>query len=104
MDPRYQKPHDERADELPPVEVPVELLSHETLLAVLESFIVREGTDYGLKELAHDTKIENLKRRLAHKHAHLIFDPNTESITFMTDSEWRRASEVLRRSVETPKD
>lgn len=78
------------ADELPPVEVPTAALSPDTLRSVLESYILREGTDYGVNELSLETKVENLKRRIANGSAHLVFDPNTESITFLTDGEWKK--------------
>lgn len=40
----------------PPVEVPRELLSHEAFEALVDSFILREGTDYGVQEIALETK------------------------------------------------
>jgi uncharacterized protein YheU (UPF0270 family) len=82
----------ERQFSLAPVKVPVEALSADTLRSVLESYILREGTDYGTDELNLETKVANLMRRIAAGAAHLVFDPNTETITFVTDAEWRRAS------------
>ena len=73
-----------------PIEVPTDALSPDALRSVLESFIVREGTDYGWTELSMQQKVENLRRRISNGSAFLIFDPKTESITFLTDSEWRR--------------
>ena len=75
----------------PPVEVPPGLLSEAALRAVLESYILREGTDYGVNELSMETKVANLQRRIANGSAILVFDPNTESITFMTKSEWGKS-------------
>lgn len=45
VDHNYPKTQEAPSGKMPPVEVPVELLSQEALLAVLESFIVREGTE-----------------------------------------------------------
>lgn len=76
--------------ELPPVEVPTAALSPEALRSVLESFILREGTDYGREEISLAKKVDNLTRQITNGSAHLIFDPNTESINFLTHAEWQK--------------
>jgi uncharacterized protein len=76
--------------ELPPIEVPMAALSQDALLSVLESFILREGTDYGAVETLLETKVANLRRKLQNGSARLLFDPNSESITFVTDAEWKK--------------
>ncbi len=73
-----------------PIEVPVEALSDETLTAVIESFILREATDYGREELSHETKVLRLRKQLAKAEIKLIFDANTESITFITQKDWAK--------------
>lgn len=75
---------------LPPIEVPVAALSFDTLRSVLESYILREGTDYGAVESSLDAKVANLTRKIERGSARLLFDPNTESITFVTDGEWKK--------------
>lgn len=75
-----------------PVKIPARLLSDEALLGVFECFVLREGTDYGLNELTLETKIANLRRRVVSGKAHLVFDPATESVSFLTDSEWKKVS------------
>lgn len=77
---------------LPPVEIQPTSLSAEALQAILESFVLREGTDYGVNEISLDKKIENLKRKLDRKDIYLVFDPNTESVTFLTKTEWAKLS------------
>lgn len=74
----------------PPIEVPPESLSAEILEAVLESFILREGTDYGAQEISLATKIEQLRRQLSRGEIKVVFDPRTESVTLMTKREWNR--------------
>ena len=75
---------------LPPIEVPVTALSTDTLRSVLESYILREGTDYGAIESSLDAKVANLTRKIERGSARLLFDPNTESITFVTDGDWKK--------------
>ena len=83
-----QKPEDVQ----PPVEIQPSSLSPEALHAILESFVLREGTDYGVNEISLDKKIENLKRKLDRKDIFLVFDPNSESVTFLTKTEWAKLS------------
>lgn len=80
---------DFKKDELiPPIEVTPESLSAGALQNVLESFVLREGTDYGNTELSLEQKVKNLKTKIDKKEIVLAFDPNTESLTFLTQSEW----------------
>lgn len=73
-----------------PVEVPADALSPETLKAVVESFVLREGTDYGWHEVQHETKSEQVLKQIQKGHVKVIFDPNTESITLMTEKDWAK--------------
>ncbi|XGC79798.1 YheU family protein [Bdellovibrio bacteriovorus] len=74
----------------PPVEVPLEMLSPETLQALIESYILREGTDYGAHEVALETKLKQVRTQLDKKLIKIAFDPNTESVTLLTAQEWRK--------------
>ena len=64
-----------------PVEVPYGELPADLLNAVIESFVLREGTDYGEKELSLEDKVARLIRQLKKGDAKIIFDPETESVT-----------------------
>jgi uncharacterized protein YheU (UPF0270 family) len=71
----------ERAE--PPVSVPHRELAPDTLRAVIESFVLREGTDYGLQELSLEQKVSRLMLQLDRGEAEILFDPNTHSVTFV---------------------
>lgn len=75
---------------LPPLEVPVESLSEDALNGVIDNFIQREGTDYGVSEIAYETKMQQVRRQIAKGDVKIVFDPNTESVTLMTKQEWSR--------------
>ncbi len=77
-----------------PVEIAPGSLSADALNSILESFVLREGTDYGVQEISLDKKVENLKRKLDRKDIYLVFDPNTESVTFLTKTEWAKIRPV----------
>ena len=65
---------------LPPIVVPHTELSAEALVGVIESFVLREGTDYGERDVPFETKVLQVRRQLERREAEIIFDPNTESI------------------------
>jgi len=67
-------------DQLPAVEVPHEQLSPEALRGVIESFVLREGTEYGERDVPLDTKIAQVLRQIERGEAQILFDPNSETI------------------------
>lgn len=83
------RPQSESTTEAAPVEVPLTSLSEEAASAVLESFILREGTDYGV-EFTMEAKVSRLRRQIETKKAFLVYDPSTDSINFLTLLEWRK--------------
>jgi uncharacterized protein YheU (UPF0270 family) len=64
-----------------PVEVPYGELPAELLNAVIESFVLREGTDYGEKELSLEDKVARVVTQLKRGEAKILFDPESESVT-----------------------
>jgi len=65
---------------LPPIVVPHSELSPDALTGVIESYVLREGTDYGERDVPFDTKVMQVRRQLERREAEIVFDPNTESI------------------------
>jgi uncharacterized protein YheU (UPF0270 family) len=63
-----------------PIRVAPDDLKPDTLQAVIESFVLREGTDYGVHETPLETKVAQVLVQLRRGEAHLTFDPATESI------------------------
>ena len=61
------------------MEIPYKQLSKRTLLAVIEEFISREGTDYGHREYTLDEKVEKVKSQLVKGEIKLLFDSETSS-------------------------
>ena len=64
-----------------PVEVPYGELPAELLNAVIESFVLREGTDYGEREIALEDKVARVIGQLKRGEARILFDPESESVT-----------------------
>ena len=67
-----------------PVSVPHTALASDVLRGVLESFILREGTDYGERELSLDDKVERVMRLLERGDARIVFDPPTGTVDIVT--------------------
>jgi uncharacterized protein YheU (UPF0270 family) len=68
--------------------VPLTELTAELLRAVVESFVLREGTDYGATELSLDEKVARMIAQLKRGEANIVFDPESESVTILT-GRWR---------------
>ena len=66
--------------EIVPIRVACEDLKPDTLRAVIESFVLREGTDYGLHETSLEDKVAQVLIQLQRGEAHVTFDPATESV------------------------
>ena len=69
---------DPKTDE--PIVVPHTELAADLLRAVIESFVLREGTDYGEREFSLDEKVARVVRQLDRGEAQIVFDPDTESV------------------------
>ena len=67
-------------EEVAPVRVAHDDLEPDTLRAVIESFVLREGTDYGEHETLLETKVAQVLIQLRRGEAHITFDPATESV------------------------
>jgi uncharacterized protein len=71
---------DEEHERPPPVEVPRDQLSPEALRGVVESFVLREGTDYGEREVPFEVKVAEVLRQLERGEARVLYDPVSESV------------------------
>ncbi|MGV6988226.1 YheU family protein [Testudinibacter sp. P80/BLE/0925] len=60
--------------------IPWQELNAQTLENILESFILREGTDYGVTELTLAQKKERLRRQLETDNAVLVWSELHQSI------------------------
>ena len=60
--------------------VPHTELADETLRAVIEAFVLREGTDYGSREFALEDKVAHVRSQLERGIAQIVYDPESQSI------------------------
>jgi uncharacterized protein len=70
----------ERHEREEPVEIPYHELSADALLGVVKSFVLREGTDYGMTEFTLEQKIVHVMKRIERGEAKIFFDPSTQTV------------------------
>jgi uncharacterized protein YheU (UPF0270 family) len=63
-----------------PIRLAPDDLEPDTLRRVVESFVLREGTDYGVHETSLEDKVAQVLIQLRRGEAHITFDPATESV------------------------
>lgn len=66
------------------LKIPLTSLSDETLVGIIEDFVLREGTDYGDQEFTLADKVMQVKDLLGSGKAHVVFDPTTETCSIVT--------------------
>jgi uncharacterized protein YheU (UPF0270 family) len=66
------------------IEIPFQRLGGEILQAIIEEFILREGTDYGAYEADFESKVVQVHKQLASGDIVITFDPKTENCTLLT--------------------
>lgn len=72
------------------IEIPQDRLSPELLSGIIEEFIQREGTDYGVNEVALENKIQQVKKQIARGDVLITFDQETESCNLVTRANFKR--------------
>ena len=58
-----------------PIVVPYTALAADTLRAVVESYVLREGTEYGERDYSLADKVAHVMRALERGEARIIFEP-----------------------------
>ena len=63
--------------------IPHAELSAEALRGVIESFVLREGTDYGAREYSLEEKVAHVRAQLERGQARILFDPESNTVTLL---------------------
>ncbi|MDY6948084.1 MAG: YheU family protein [Pseudomonadota bacterium] len=66
-----------------PVAIPHTDLSPDALRGVVESFVLREGTEYGEREFTLDEKLAHVMHQLERGEAQIMFDPVSSSVSIV---------------------
>jgi uncharacterized protein YheU (UPF0270 family) len=65
------------------IAVPPDRLDETTLLALLEEYASRDGTDYGEREIPLTQKVNALRSQLARGDIRLLYDADSEQWDFV---------------------
>jgi uncharacterized protein len=65
------------------VVVPYTELAADLLHAVVESYVLREGTDYGEKEFSLEEKVGHVISQLKRGEVRIVFDPESETVSII---------------------
>ena len=83
--------NEERTD---PVDVPHTELSAEALRGLIESFVLREGTDYGEQECSLEQKLAQVLEQLDRGEAKIVFYTDSETVDIVVSGAPRSRLEV----------
>ena len=80
----------DETEELMGTVVPLDRIPSEALTNLIQSYVLREGTDYGDREFSIDEKIAHVERQLQRGEVVVVFEPADETFSIVTQ-------EVLRK-------
>lgn len=84
--------HDEKKQ--PSTEIPIEIapsqLSSDALNGIIENFILREGTDYGVVEVEFDKKKSQIQKQIDCGDVKIIYDQSTETVSLIMANDFRK--------------
>lgn len=79
------------------MEIPYTSLDPEILSRVIESFVLREGTDYGHGDYSLEDKVEAVRRQLKRGDVVLTWDAEIESCNIVSKRQLREQQATQRR-------
>jgi uncharacterized protein YheU (UPF0270 family) len=85
-----EDPPENSRRESPPIEISIDDISPEAVQGIIENFILREGTDYGLVNVPFEKKVAQIRSQLKRGEIKIIYDPASESVTLITKQEFAR--------------
>ena len=69
--------------------IPFEQLDKDTLYNLIESYVLREGTDYGKQEVSIQSKVAQVNQQLRNGEAMVFFSELHESVTIISKNEFK---------------
>ena len=75
--------------------IPWQQLSPEALQGLIEAYVEREGTDYGLHEVDASTKHQQILSQLKEGGVVIVFEEFSESINLLTRQEYDEQLKLL---------
>jgi hypothetical protein len=63
--------------------IPYQSLAAQTLEAIIEAFVLQEGTEYGANDVSLEQKIQDVKLQLSNKTAVLVFSELHQTVNIL---------------------
>lgn len=73
------------------IEIPWDQLAADTLNALVEEFVSRDGTDYGEQEIALSRKVGQVIEGIKRKQYVIVYDQEMDSVHIVTAQDWKTA-------------
>lgn len=73
--------------------IPIDELSADTLYNLVESFVLREGTEYGEQDVPVDKKVQQVIMQLQSNEAVILYSELHESVNIISQQEFKLLSE-----------
>lgn len=73
--------------------IPLDQVSQETLLAIIEDFILREGTEYGAVDISKEAKVAQVKQQLEQGSAVLVYSELYETVNIFPSDQFQEGME-----------
>lgn len=77
------------------IEIPADRLGAEVLTALIEEFVLQEGTDYGRQETDLASKVKQVRGQIDKGDVLITYDEDAESCNLMTKHEYKRFNEAV---------
>ena len=66
------------------MDIPWQQIQTDTLRRLIESFVTREGTDYGHKDYSIGEKVDQVLKQIQRGEAKITYDSDTESCNIIS--------------------
>ena len=73
--------------------IPIDQLEKPTLLAIIEQFVLTEGTDYGDQEVTLSDKVNQVLQQLENGDAVLVYSELHETVNIMSADQFSEDNE-----------
>jgi uncharacterized protein YheU (UPF0270 family) len=74
--------------------IPLEQINEETLTAIIEEFILREGTEYGVVDASKADKITQVKIQLQQGSAVIVYSELHESVNILPREQFNNENKI----------
>lgn len=74
--------------------IPLEQINEETLTAIIEDFILREGTEYGVIDASKADKIAQVKLQLQQGSAVIVYSELHESVNILPREQFDNKNKI----------